>query len=85
MRSSHALRHRSSTGVEVDLAQYRCDGYAIVRRFLDRNEISEISGALDQLHAEGVAHGRCFRHGNLFYNVARAEEGGEPLVQDTWA
>ena len=35
----------------------------------------------DQLYAEGAAHGRCFRHGNLFYNVAREGEGGEPLVR----
>ena len=33
-----------------------------------------------QLHAEGVANGRSFRHGNLFYNVAAGAEG-EPLVR----
>ena len=37
--------------------------------------------ALDQLYAEGAAHGRCFRHGNLFYNVAREGDGSEPLVR----
>ena len=45
-------------------------GYAIVRGFFDAAEIAEIGAALDQLYAEGAAHGRCFRHGNLFYNVA---------------
>lgn len=80
MGSSHALWHRASSAMEADLAQYRCNGYAVVRGFFDKNEINDISDALDQLHAEGVAHGRCFRHGNLFYNVA-GKESGEPLVR----
>lgn len=67
--------------VHADLAHYWRDGYAIVRGFFDPHELAELAGALDQLYDEGVAHGRCFRHGNLFYNVARAESGGEPLVR----
>ena len=63
-----------------DLAGYWRDGYAIVRGFFRRDEIAEISAAIDQLQAEGVAHGRCYRHGNLFYNVAR-EGDGEALVR----
>jgi ectoine hydroxylase-related dioxygenase (phytanoyl-CoA dioxygenase family) len=62
-------------GIYADLAQYWRDGYAIVRGFLHRREIPEIAAALDQLYAEGVTHGRCFRHGNLFYNVARDGDG----------
>src|SRR6185312_7908152 len=60
---------------------YWRDGYSVVRGFFDRDEISAIPAALDQLYAEGVAHGRCFRHGNLFYNVARERAGSEPLVR----
>jgi hypothetical protein len=59
---------------------YWREGYALVRGFFSAAEIDEIAGALDQLYAEGAAHGRCFRHGNLFYNVAR-KDGGEPLVR----
>jgi ectoine hydroxylase-related dioxygenase (phytanoyl-CoA dioxygenase family) len=70
-----------SEEVQADLAHYWRDGYAVVRGFFDPNEVAELAAALDQLYAEGVAHGRCFRHGNLFYNVARAETGGEPLVR----
>ena len=66
--------------VDADLAQYWRDGYAVVHGFFDSDEIAQISGAVDELYAEGVAHGRCFRHGNLFYNVAR-EGGGEPQVR----
>jgi len=79
--ASQPLRRVEPSRVSADLTHYWRDGYAIVRGFFGRHEIAEISGALDQLYAEGAAHGRCFRHGNLFYNVARETEGGEPLVR----
>ena len=81
MRSSQALQRTEPYRVHADLTQYWRDGYAIVRGFFDAAEIREISAALDQLYAEGVAHGRCFRHGNLFYNVAREDDGGNALVR----
>ena len=81
MPSSLALRRDEPITERVDCAHYWRDGYAIVRGFFDADEIAEIAAATDGLEAEGVAHGRCFRHGNLFYNVTRAEEGGEPLVR----
>jgi ectoine hydroxylase-related dioxygenase (phytanoyl-CoA dioxygenase family) len=81
MRSSQALRSAEQSSVHADLTNYWRDGYAIVRGFFSRIEIAEIAAAIDQLYAEGTAHGRCFRHGNLFYNVAREGEGGEPLVR----
>lgn len=80
MGSSQALRSSEPTGAIADLAHYWRDGYAVVRGFFRSEEIAEISAALDQLYLEGQAHGRCFRHGNLFYNVAR-ERDGEPLVR----
>jgi hypothetical protein len=74
-------RVQAADPVEQDhLAGYWRDGYAIIRGFFGADEVDEISAALDQLYAEGVAHGRSFRHGNLFYNVARDGEG-EPLVR----
>jgi len=81
MRSSQALRREEPNGLNADLAHYWRDGYAIVRGFFSTDEINEIAEALDQVYAEGAAHGRCFRHGNLFYNVARERDGGEPLVR----
>jgi hypothetical protein len=69
-----------SCAFDADLAHYWREGYAIVRGFFDPGEVAEVGAALDQLYSEGVAHGRCFRHGNLFYNVAR-EGAGEPLVR----
>jgi ectoine hydroxylase-related dioxygenase (phytanoyl-CoA dioxygenase family) len=79
--ASQPLRRDEPSRADADLTQYWREGYAIVRGFFDPDEVAEIGGALDQLYAEGAAHGRCFRHGNLFYNVARETEGAEPLVR----
>jgi ectoine hydroxylase-related dioxygenase (phytanoyl-CoA dioxygenase family) len=62
------------------LEDYRQDGYAIIRGLFSAQEVAAIAAATDQLREEGEAHGRSFRHGNLFYNVARGE-AGEPLVR----
>lgn len=62
------------------VAQYREQGYAIVRGVFSPDEIARIGDAVDTVHAEGVAHGRSFRHGNLFYNVA-PDATGDPLVR----
>ena len=67
--------------IDADLAHYWREGFAVIRRFFDPHEIAAIGAATDQVYAEGVGHGRCFRHGNLFYNVAREHAGGEPLVR----
>ncbi|MEO8455441.1 MAG: phytanoyl-CoA dioxygenase family protein [Sphingomicrobium sp.] len=62
------------------VGSYLRDGYAIVRGVFASDEIEAIAAAADQIDAEGVAHRRSFRHGNLFYNVA-SSPGGEPLVR----
>jgi ectoine hydroxylase-related dioxygenase (phytanoyl-CoA dioxygenase family) len=80
MGCSQPQRIADSSEVHADLAHYWRDGYAVVRGFFSADEIDEIAAAMDQLHAEGVAHGRSFRHGNLFYNVAK-DGAGEPLVR----
>ncbi len=62
------------------VARYRRDGYAIVRGVFTPAEVERIGAAADQVYAEGVRHGRSFRHGNLFYNVA-ADAAGAPQVR----
>ena len=62
------------------VAHYWREGYAVVRGLFAPDEIAEIAAAMDLLHAEGVAHGASFRHGNLFYNVADGADG-EPMVR----
>jgi hypothetical protein len=80
MGSSQPLRSSEPAVVSADVAHYWRDGFAVVRSFFSPAEIAEISAALDELYAEGEAHGRCFRHGNLFYNVAH-EGDSQPLVR----
>ena len=75
MGAAQPLRNPDPRRAELDLEQYWRDGYTVVRNFFDADEIAELSVAIDQLYAEGVAHGRSFRHGNLFYNVADALGG----------
>jgi ectoine hydroxylase-related dioxygenase (phytanoyl-CoA dioxygenase family) len=73
-----------SRGTEVQddhVAAFLNDGYAIVRDFFSADEIAAIAAATDQLYDEGRAHGRSFRHGNLFYNVADADEPVVRMVQ----
>jgi ectoine hydroxylase-related dioxygenase (phytanoyl-CoA dioxygenase family) len=66
------------------IADYARDGYAIVRGLFSPAEIAEIGQAVDQIHAEGVEHGRSFRHGNLFYNVAPGGEGPPQVRMAQW-
>lgn len=77
------FRHCGFSAAQADVlaADYARDGYAIVRELFDASEIAEIATAADQVHAEGIAHGRSFRHGNLFYNVAPASDGDAPTVR----
>lgn len=62
---------------------YRDAGYAIVRGVFSPTEVTRIGAAMDTVYAEGVAHGRSFRHGNLFYKVQAGPDGRPhaPMVQ----
>ena len=62
------------------VADYAREGYAIVRNLFSPAEIAAVGAAIDEVHAEGVAHGRSFRHGNLFYNV-QPDGAGSPQVR----
>jgi ectoine hydroxylase-related dioxygenase (phytanoyl-CoA dioxygenase family) len=51
------------------LAHYHEHGYAVVKGVFDPDEVAELAAAFDRTYAQGLAHGRPFRHGNTFYNV----------------
>lgn len=74
------LRAAGPSVDQPEIEHYWREGYAVVRGLFSLDEVAAIVAAIDQLYAEGVAHGRSFRHGNLFYNVA-AGSTGEPLVR----
>jgi len=79
MRSSQLLRRELSACNEAVLEHYWREGYAVVRGLFLPDEIAKIAAAADQLYAEGLEHGRSFRHGNLFYDIARRK--GEAFVR----
>jgi ectoine hydroxylase-related dioxygenase (phytanoyl-CoA dioxygenase family) len=65
----------------MDLIEhYARKGYAIVRRLITPAEVAALSKACDAAHAEGLAHRRSYRHGNLHY---RLDHGEVRMVQ--WA
>lgn len=66
------------------VADYARNGYAIVRGLFSPAEVAAIGAAVDQVHAEGVAHGRSFRHGNLFYKVEPREDGPPDVQMVQW-
>ena len=78
-----SLRLRSA---ELDdyAGRYRRDGYAVIRGFFRPEEVEAIGAAIDQVHDEGLEHGRCFRHGNLFYNVAADANGAKFVRMVQW-
>jgi hypothetical protein len=78
--SSQPLRIVDHEADRDDLSDYWRTGYAIIRGLFSCAEINEIAAAADQIHDEGVALGRSFRHGNTFYNVAPGADGA-PLVR----
>lgn len=76
------LRARECTDDYV--ADYWRDGYAVIRGLFNPAEIRSIAAAADQVHDEALAHGRCFRHGNLFYNVAASDDGAPQVRMAQW-
>jgi hypothetical protein len=73
------LRKSAASGDHV--AAYVRNGYAIIRSFMEPGEVEAIGAAIDEVHEEGVRHGRSFRHANLFYNVAPAAGDSPPVVR----
>jgi ectoine hydroxylase-related dioxygenase (phytanoyl-CoA dioxygenase family) len=74
------LRLRGAEVEQAHVAAFLSEGYAVIRGLFSPDEVAKIAAASDQLYAEGIGHGRSFRHGNLFYNVAESA-AGEPLVR----
>ncbi len=64
----------------LDVEAYRRHGYAVVRGLFGADEVTAIGAAIDAVHAEALAHGRSFRHGNLFYRLA-PDADGQPSVR----
>lgn len=63
---------------------YRRNGYAVIRNLFSAAEAAELAAAFDRCHAEGLRHGRSFRHGNLLYRLGRDPNLGRVVRLVQW-
>jgi hypothetical protein len=63
---------------------YAQEGYAVIRGYLPPAELAALSQAVDGVEADALAHGRSFRHGNLYYHLVAGMAGPE-LRMAQWA
>ena len=65
--------------------QYREEGYAIVRGFVDGDELGRLREETERVRDAGLAHHATFRHGNLAYEILpEADFGRRYLIQAHW-
>jgi len=62
------------------LDHFREHGFVVVQGVFDALEVRELSDAFDRLYAQGLAHGRSFRHQNVYYHVTEDANLG-PIVR----
>lgn len=60
--------------------QYREEGYAVIRGFLDRDEIDTLQAETRRVYEEGLTHHATFRHNNLCFEILPEEEFGRRYV-----
>lgn len=84
------LRHEGdialerASDIERALAQYREDGYAVLRGAFSAAEIAELAAAFDRHWVHGMALARSFRHANLFYRLGEDAALGRILRLVQW-
>ena len=68
----------------IDLAAWERDGYTVVRGFFGAAEIAALGEAAERVRDEARAHGRNFRHGNLYYTVIEDAAGAPQVPMAQW-
>jgi ectoine hydroxylase-related dioxygenase (phytanoyl-CoA dioxygenase family) len=66
------------------VADYRRDGFAIVRSVFDPAEIADLAAAFDRQCAAGIVHPSDFRHGNLMVRVGSDPALGKIVKMVQW-
>jgi ectoine hydroxylase-related dioxygenase (phytanoyl-CoA dioxygenase family) len=65
--------------------QYREEGYALVRQFIDGDEVLRLKAESDRIYAEGMTHHHTWRHGNLSFEILPEEDFGRRyVIQAYW-
>ena len=72
------------SALNAALAQYRAEGYAVLRQLFAARELAEIAAAFDRQWAEGMRHRASFRHGNLLYRLGKDAALGKILRLVQW-
>jgi len=65
-------------------AQYRAQGYAVLRGVFEAGEVAVLAAAFDRQWQEGMAHRASFRHGNLFYRQGKDAALGKIVRLVQW-
>ena len=65
-------------------AQYRAEGYAVLRGVFEADEMVTLAAAFDRQWQQGMAHGASFRHGNLFYRLGEDAALGKVVRLVQW-
>lgn len=66
------------------LDHYRQHGYALAKGVFGADEVAEMAEAFDRVYAEGLSHGKSFRHGNVFYRVTPDPNLGRVVRYVQW-
>ena len=66
------------------LERYRTQGFAIVKGVFAPDEIEQLAEAFDRIYAQGTRHPKSFRHGNVFYRVAKDANLGHVVRYMQW-
>ena len=64
--------------------QFREQGYAIVRKVFDAEDVALLSAAFDRVHAEGMSHHASYRHGNVLFRIGEDPNLGRILRLVQW-
>jgi ectoine hydroxylase-related dioxygenase (phytanoyl-CoA dioxygenase family) len=72
------------SSLSAALAQYRAEGYAVLRGIFDASEVAAIAACFDRHWAEGMRHRASFRHGNLLYRLGEDAVRGKILRLVQW-
>ena len=65
--------------------QFREEGYALIRQFIDGDEVLAIKAETDRIYAEGLRHHATWRHGNLAFEILpESDLGKRYVIQAYW-
>jgi hypothetical protein len=74
----------AATAIAAAHAQYRTEGYAVLRGVFSAGEVATLAAAFDRQWQQGMAHRASFRHGNLFYRLGQDAALGKVLRLVQW-